>query len=175
MTVPPMFVGAWQRRSIAFAGGEPSEDATVIWVQGHSAFADVRVSLDGVPLASFAGHTTWEPPALRWTHHIDLADGVPALADVGVVRWEGDDLIESGSTLVDGVVVPYVEVWRRLPGSDGRVVEVTDAGYTHVAVGEHELTVVDGRANSAGFSARYVCAGDVVRAIGELVDTGSAR
>jgi hypothetical protein len=155
MTVPPMFVGAWQRRSIAFDGGEPSEDATVIWVQGHSAFADVRVSLDGVPLASFAGHTTWDPPALRWTHHIDLADGVPALADVGVVRWEGDDLIESGSTLVDGVVVPYVEVWRRLPGSDGVVVEENDATRWRVVIGPHELLADDQRAAGGAFSACY--------------------
>jgi hypothetical protein len=134
----------------------------IIILSGASAFADVRVSLDGVPLASFAGHTTWDPPTLRWSHLIDLADGVPALADVGVVSWESGDLIERGSTLVDGVVVPYVEVWRRLPGADGLVVEENDATRWRVVVGPHELVADDQRAAGGVFSACYRRDGAVV-------------
>jgi creatinine amidohydrolase len=167
--IPDAFVGAWQRHSIALDGGRPSEPATVIWVQGHSAYADLRVPLDGSrAVESFAGHTTWEPPRLRWSHDIDLAGGPAALTDVGVVEWDGGDLIESGTFVIDGADVPYVEVWRRLPGSDGRIVETTEAGYTQVAVGEHELTVVDGRGAGEGFSACYRRSGQVVLTTGAV-------
>ena len=169
--MPDRFVGAWVRISIALGEAPASEPAFVVWVQGRSAYADLRVPHTGDGVECFAGHTTWEPPHLRWSHDLDLAGGPAAVTDVGHVDWVDGDLVESGTFVIDGREVPYVEVWRRLPGSDGRVVEVTDAGYTQVAVGEHELTVVDDRANDGTFSAQYRRAGEVVRAIGELVDT----
>jgi hypothetical protein len=156
MTVPTELVGAWERRSIGLGGAPPSEPASVVWVQGHSAYADLRVPSDpSEPVECFAGHTTWDPPNLHWSHELDLAGGPAALADVGAVEWIDGDLVERGSFTVDGVEVPYVEVWRRSPGSDGPVIEEVAPGSTRVVVGDHELAVVDRRADGGGFTAEY--------------------
>jgi hypothetical protein len=169
--IPEAFVGAWQRVSIALGGGPASESAQVLWVQGWSAYADIRVphaaGFDAVEC--FAGHTTWEAPCLRWAHTIDLAGGPAALADVGTVEWDGDDLVERGTFLIDGTEVPYIEVWRRLPSAGGLVVEMCDDGFTHVQVGEHALTVLDERATGGSFGATYRRGDEVVLAIGDPV------
>ena len=74
MTVPDSFRGAWARRSIALGDAPASEPATVVWVQGRSAYADLRVPFDPTePSECFAGHTSWEPPQLRWSHEIGRA------------------------------------------------------------------------------------------------------
>jgi hypothetical protein len=171
VTVPDCFRGAWARRSIALGDAAPSEPATVIWVQGRSAYADLRLPFDvGEPTECFAGHTSWEPPQLRWGHDIDLAGGPAAVTDVGTVTWAGEDLVERGEFEIDGQVIPYVEVWHRLPGSDGAIVEEVEDGLTRVAVGEHELTVVDRRATGGGFAAEYRRQGLVVLAHGDLAE-----
>jgi hypothetical protein len=169
MTVPDCFMGAWARRSLALGDQPPGEPASVVWVQGRSAYADLRVPLDPAePTECFAGHTTWEPPQLRWGHDIDLAGGPAAVTDVGTVEWAGPDLVERGEFTIDGATVRYVEVWHRLPGSDGLVVEEVGPGTTRVVVGEHELTVVDRRVDGGGFAAEYRRRGLVVLAHGDL-------
>lgn len=169
MTVPDAFRGAWARQSIALGDAPPSEPASVIWVQGESAYADLRLPLDaGEPTECFAGHTTWTPPQLRWGHDIDLAGGPAAVTDVGTVEWAGPDLIERGEFEIDGAVVPYVEVWHRLPGSDGRILEEVAEGLIRVVVGDHELLVVDRRREGLGFAAEYRRKGLVVLAHGDL-------
>jgi hypothetical protein len=171
MNVPDAFIGAWARRSIALGDGPPTEPASVVWIQGRSAYADLRVPLDPAePTECFAGHTTWEPPQLRWSHDIDLAGGPAALADVGTVEWAGPDLVERGEFTIDGRAVPYVEVWRQLPGSAGLVVEEVAPGTTRVAVGDHELTVVDRRDDGGGFAAEYRRRGLIVLAHGDLTE-----
>ena len=171
MTLPSDFVGAWERRSIALGDAPPSEPASVIWVQGSSAYADLRIPVDPAePTECFAGHTTWAAPNLHWSHDLDLAGGPAALADVGAVQWVDGDLVERGTFLVDGAEVPYVEVWHRLAGSDGPVLEEVEVGTsTRVVVGDHELSVVDRRAEGGGFSARYRRRGQVLLAHGEEV------
>ncbi len=172
--MPAVFVGAWERVSIALGDGAPHEPLSVVWVQGWSAYADLRLPLDRAaddePIECFAGHTTWEDPLLRWGHDLDLAGGPAASTDVGSVEWDGDDLVERGTFAIDGADVPYVEVWRRLPGSTGRVVEVTDVGLMHVAVGAHELTVLDRRGQGLAFSAAYKVDGTTLRIFGPPVD-----
>lgn len=170
--IPDEFVGAWSRRSIALGSRPPEERAAVLWVQGRSAYADLRVPYNPTDpdLECFAGHTTWEEPYLFWGHDLDLAGGPAASTDAGAIEWRGNDLIERGTFVIDDLAVPYVEVWHKLPGSKGRVVEVTDDGLVHVAVGDHELTVVDRRAAGLGFSAVYRRRGEVVRHIGPPID-----
>jgi hypothetical protein len=169
VTVPECFRGAWARRSIALGDGPATEPASVIWVQGESAYADLRLPFDPTePTECFAGHTTWTPPLLRWGHDIDLAGGPAAVTDVGRVEWSGRDLIERGDFVLDGEVVPYVEVWHRLPGSDGPIVEEVGDGLIHVVVGEHELLVVDRRHEGFGFAAEYRRKGLVELAHGDL-------
>jgi hypothetical protein len=168
--IPEQFVGAWQRVSIALGDDPPSEPAHVLWLQGWSAYADIRVSrAGGETIDCFAGHTSWEAPCLRWAHDIDLAGGPAALTDVGYVEWHGEDLVERGTFVIDGADVRYVEVWRKLPANGGLVVEMTDDGFTHVQVAEHALTVVDERATTGRFSATYRCRDEIVLAIGDPV------
>jgi hypothetical protein len=169
MSVPHVFVGAWARRSITLGDGAPSEPASVIWVQGRSAYADLRLPFDpSEPAECFAGHTSWEPPHLRWGHDIDLAGGPAAVTDIGAVEWCGADLIERGHFTIDGDRVPYVEVWHRLSGSDGPVVEEVGPGRARVVVGEHELMVVDRRGAGGGFAAEYRRAGRIELSHGDL-------
>jgi hypothetical protein len=113
--------------SIAFGDGSPHEPSDALWLQGRRGFADVRVpTRGGVEPAAFSGSTTWEPPALTWHHRLDLAapapDAAPGLPDVGAVEWRGDDLVERGSMVVDGVLTRYEEVWRREAGAATPVV-----------------------------------------------------
>jgi hypothetical protein len=164
MTVPDEFVGAWQRQSIELDGREPTETAAVIWLQTQSAFADLRLDVhSGAALACFAGHTSWQPPRLHWRHDLDLAGS--AHADIGAVAWLGDDLVESGETDVDGAVVPYVEVWRRLPGAEGTLHTDESPEHMHVVVGVHEMFVEDHRSTGGLFTACYSRRGNVVLAI----------
>jgi hypothetical protein len=133
LTLPACFVGAWRRVSIALGGGAPHEPSDVLWLQARRGFADVRVPSRGaVEPAAFAGITTWEPPALTWHHRLDLAPPAPAsapdLPDVGAVEWRGDDLVERGTTVVDGVLTPYEEVWRREAGAAVPVVVLARGG-----------------------------------------------
>jgi hypothetical protein len=164
MTVPDEFVGAWRRRSIALDGGAPAETATVIWLQTHSAFADVRVdAASGAAVACFAGHTSWQPPQLHWRHDLDLAG--QGRADIGTVAWRGHDLVESGETDVDGTVVPYVEVWRRLPGAAGELHTDESPERMRVVVGVYEMLLEDRRSSGGAFTARYFRNGEVVLSI----------
>lgn len=169
--IPETFVGAWRRVSIALDGGPAEEPTEVFWLQGYSTYADIRVPGDGMTdgLECFAGHTTWEPPCLRWSHDIDLAGGPAASVDVGHVAWDGDDLVETGVFSIGGDELPYVEIWRRQPTTGSRVVEITDAGFIRVEIGEHALTVLDERPDGGHLSASYQRDGVVVLSIGDEV------
>jgi hypothetical protein len=112
--IPHQFTGVWRQESIAVGDGAPDQPCDVFWLQAGQAFADLRLPRRaGVEPEAFSGHTTFDPPALTWHHHLDLtARHEP---DVGVVEWRGADLIERGRTVVNGADVPYEEVWRRVP------------------------------------------------------------
>ena len=160
--IPERFRGAWRRVSIAVDGGEPVEPSRVVWVQTASAYADIRVPRIGFgdlqPAMSFAGTTRWVDPHLHWRHDLDLDqrrspdDG----GDVGRVSWCGADLVETG-TFGDDAPVPYVEVWRRMPGSDGPTQDWTspDGTHRHVRVGDHAITVADDRQGGGAYRACY--------------------
>jgi hypothetical protein len=184
--IPDEFVGAWERISVSLDGSVPAEPATVIWLQGRSAFADLRLPRDDVhapdlPYGTgsvercFAGHARFEPPNLRWSHTIDLAGVLADKDDVGYVRWDNGDLVEEGTFLIDGIAVEYVEVWHKLPDCAGRVVEITDRGFVHVEVGDHALTIDDKRSAGGSFLARYQRRGDLVLSYGPNLATAAGQ
>lgn len=161
--IPERFRGAWRRVSIAVDGGTPVEPSAVVWVQTASAFADIRVPRIGFgdlhPAVSSAGSARWVDPHLHWRHDLDVDvsrtsdDG----GDVGEVSWRGPDLVESGTFGDDGLAVPYVEVWRRMAGSDGPVDDWTspDGRLRSVRVGDHAITVADDRPAGGPYRACY--------------------
>lgn len=172
MAIPERFRGAWQRVSLSLDGGPPAEPAVVIWLQADEAFADLRLPRNvrdtAHAPACFAGITTWDAPQLRWHHHLDLdRDGEPvpedeeaeagATGDVGLVSWEGGDLVERGTFVIGGRPVPYVEVWRRLPRCEAPIVALaSDDGWGRlVRAGDHAITVVDERAAGGDYRACY--------------------
>jgi len=160
--VPERFRGAWTRVSLAVDGEAPSEHADVVWLQTERTYADLRIPRYGygdiVAPQSFAGTTTWDDPLLRWSHDLDLATDVSAgETDVGRVRWDGDDLVETGELDDDGRAVPYTEVWRRMAGSDDGLESHWSHDGTCVVVrtGDHVLTIADERAAGGAFRACY--------------------
>ncbi len=89
---------------------------------------------------------------LRRPHHVgrdapplepatSTSAAAPAAAtDMGAigVAMRSDVMVETGTFEIEGRDVPYVEVWHRLRGSDGRVVETTEPNTTPSAeVGVH--------------------------------------
>jgi hypothetical protein len=162
--IPPDFTGAWRRLSLTLGDGEPHEPQAVVWVQARRAFADLRLPVvDGAETNCFAGETTWAAPRLHWHH--DVGFEPPGAADEGEVEWDGEDLVERGDFLIDGALVPYVEVWHREPASVGaylclRAVEDQPGGGTRVVgrlvqAADHSVAVVDRRADGGGLSACY--------------------
>lgn len=160
--LPQRFRGAWKRVSLAVDGAPPAEHADVVWLQTERAYADLRVPHFGygdiVAPLSFAGTTTWADPFLRWSHDLDLdPERGPGDADVGKVRWDGDDLVESGEIVDGDRTVTYVEVWRRLPdGGGGCESHWSDDGSCLVVrVGDHALSVADERSGGGCYRACY--------------------
>ena len=81
-----------------------------------------------------------------------LGDG-----DVGRVRWDGEDLVETGELTDDGRVVSYTEVWRRVAGGDGGLEShwSPDGGCVVVRTGDHVLTIADDRPAGGAYRACY--------------------
>lgn len=159
--IPRRFTGGWARRSLRLGDGPEHESATVVWLQGALHFTDIRVPRpDAVagpgrpvpPPMSFAGTTSWDEAGsrLHWRHALDLDD--PGVEEGGEVAFAGEDLIETGAFVVDGRQVPYVEVWERLPGSDGAVLVLQGEHGLMVQAGRHSTTVVDRRPRGGDFA-----------------------
>lgn len=180
--LPDRFLGAWRRRSLALPeqGGVPFEKQQVLWLQAASAFADVRLPLDPAdedPQAapvSFAGVTTWDGTSLCWHRDLDLHRVTEA--DEGVITWEGDAMIESGSFTFGGALQPYHEVWVR----DDPVVlprlalHSTDRTARLIRVGVQAVTVADERDHGGWYRACQRHLGEqgwtVVMALGEAAE-----
>jgi hypothetical protein len=155
--IPPEFWGAWRRVSIALGGGPPHEPARVDWLQGPSAFADLRLPIDATdePLC-FAGTTTFSPTRLTWHHDLDL--GTEIGADTGVVSWRDGDLVEEGVFTIAGRETPYVEVWRRTAPADEGIAlrrrgDDGSARSRLVRIGDDCLIVEDDRPAGGRFAA----------------------
>ena len=150
--IPDAFTGGWLRVSIALGDAPPSEDTLVWWLQSMSRHADLRVPFeaDGVAVA-FAGTTSWERPSLTWRPDLELQpSGFP---DTGVIRWDGAELLESGTTVIGGVSVPYVERWQRLPDTAAPLLALSRPGARLVRTGNLALSIADDRGAGGEFHA----------------------
>lgn len=150
--IPAEMTGGWMRNGIAIDGAEPTEPALVWWLQAPSLHADLRIPLEGEDgLMAFAGTTSWSDPALTWTPALELDPS--AFEDIGVITWDGADMMEAGSFADGAREVSYVERWQRLPGSDGELLALsTDRGRL-VRTGDYALTIVDDRPIGGAFAA----------------------
>ncbi|MCX4694872.1 hypothetical protein [Streptomyces sp. NBC_01408] len=93
--------GAWLRAGISRDGGPLHETRHVVWVQSGEFYADSR---------GFAGTTVYDGRQVTFLHEV----GSPG-HDVGTLRREGADLIETGEN-PDGST--FMEVWTPLDGTD---------------------------------------------------------
>ncbi|WP_328302476.1 hypothetical protein OG389_33010 [Streptomyces sp. NBC_00435] len=116
--------GAWLRAGISRDGGPLRETGSVVWLQTGTLYADTR---------GFAGRTSYDGERVTFHHEV----GVPG-HDVGVLRPEGDHMVETGTNL-DGST--FLEVWTPLPDSAGPVGSWTAAGTQTVRVGGHVVHV----------------------------------
>jgi hypothetical protein len=139
--VPSELVGGWRRTELV-VGGEPRDDADVLWLQGAEWYADVRIPHDdhGGPVEAFAGPAAWEPPHFTWHHQLDWLGSFPT--DVGHLQWDRGSLIETGTFAEDGEAQPYSERWVRVAAVGPRFVAVaSDASVATVRVGEAAIVV----------------------------------
>lgn len=147
--IPREFTGGWVRDGISYDGGPFVEDTTVWWLQGPSRHADLRTPHGAGPVTCFAGDTTWDGSALTWHHQLDLTPWPST--DLGAMSWEGDVLLETGSSTQDGRTTRYVERWVSLPDGESPLWTLRSATGWIVRTGAYALTVVDGRAAGGAF------------------------
>jgi hypothetical protein len=113
--------GVWRRSLLAWPDGSSDTTTTVLWVQGPTLYADLRIphaeregygGQGAAPLEGFAGELVLTDGVFEWCRRIDLSPPGP-YGDRGRLAFAGDVLVE------DGVEVSYSEHWRREPGSVG--------------------------------------------------------
>lgn len=92
--------GLWRRTLLVQADGTTDITANVQWLQGLSAFVDLRGPGEG-----FAGRLSQRGDVFEWTRLIDLQP--PSPPDAGRMSWQGDTLVEVG------VHADYTEHWLR--------------------------------------------------------------
>ena len=144
--------GGWVRNGISVDGAPPAEDVLVWWLQAPSKHCDLRLPYQGTDgLMSFAGTTTWHDPRLTWSPELELDPSV--FEDVGVITWDGADMIETGSYAGAGRDIGYVERWQRLPGSDAELLALSRPGGRIVRTGPYAMTIVDARPDGGQFAA----------------------
>jgi hypothetical protein len=111
-------IGVWQRESICIGDGQPYEDSRVLWLQTPYLYADMRLPLPGEKVGeeSFAGDQLWADPSLTFNHELDFTG--TSSQDIGLLSWDGETLVESGSASYKGDVIHYVERWHRCTPND---------------------------------------------------------
>jgi hypothetical protein len=120
--VPENLVGVWQRESIQINDELPYEDSRVLWLQTPHRYADMRVpvvdaQVDAqIDMVAFAGRQLWSEPLLTFNHELDYSGSFPQ--DSGVLSWEKETLVESGSVDGPNGKINYVERWRRCTSDD---------------------------------------------------------
>jgi hypothetical protein len=160
----PDLPGVWRRSLLASPDGSRDTTTTVLWVQGPTLYADLRL---GERLEGFAGGLVLANGVFEWCRRIDLSPPDPS-GDRGRLSFDGDVLVE------DGVNVPYVERWHRLPNSTGlsggmllsrpgaEAVLVRAGAYVGYATSEPEISIgrVDGAGWEVGWSSRSELVGE---------------
>jgi hypothetical protein len=153
MTLPPQFIAAWERGELIVDGAPVEGAGRAVWVEAGVAYVDVRNGEGFASGTTFAGTASWDEPHLTWAHAID-AESDDDGADVGLMSYDGYDLIEEGEYIA-GQVVKYSERWVRLAGSDGAVLAASADGGLAVRVGDHASVIVTRTAEGGGVAARY--------------------
>jgi hypothetical protein len=117
--------GLWRRSLIEWPDGRRDITSEVLWLQGISAFGDLRRPTpmadfshahrlsdlsrqDCAALAQqqgFAGHLTFDGRHFEWTRMIDFQP--KSRVDAGSLRWQSGVLIEEGRD------ADYIEHWHR--------------------------------------------------------------
>ena len=92
--------GLWRRTLLIDADGSRDTTTDVQWLQGLSAFVDLRGAGAG-----FAGRLSQRGDIFEWTRTIDLQPAGPP--DAGRMSWDGATLVEVG------VHADYIEHWQR--------------------------------------------------------------
>lgn len=123
--------GLWQRTLLAVAGETLDATADVRWLQGITAFVDLRrqarrPDFTGTRCADdlttvqrawlttqdgFAGHLTDHDSIFQWDRFMGLQPPGPH-PDAGHMSWDGDTLVEVG------VHADYLEHWSRPSDTD---------------------------------------------------------
>jgi hypothetical protein len=126
------------------------EHADVLWFQGRTRYADLRMPRPGgdppARAEAFGGRQSWAAPRLRFHHELDLSGSLAD--DEGALAWEGETLLETGVWVFAGVRCAYRERWVRasLPGADlvVREARADDGGLRGLAVriGTQELVLI---------------------------------
>jgi hypothetical protein len=119
--------GLWTRSLIAWPDGRLDTATSVAWLQGPSAFADLRqpphaadaysgaANLAGLTMGDcmllarqqgFAGRLVRRAADFEWQRMIDMQPRTAA-RDIGTLAWQGDVLVE------EGVETAYTEHWHR--------------------------------------------------------------
>jgi len=114
MTVPPQFVGAWEREGLDIGGAVMPRIGHALWIEGGGTYVDVRAPGTVASGTSFGGRSAWQPPVFTWHHDLDLHPR-PARIDRGELECVKDRIIERGVG-IEGGTARYEERWRRLPG-----------------------------------------------------------
>jgi hypothetical protein len=125
--------GLWRRALIAWPDGRTDATTEVFWLQGPRRYADLRIP-EGRPQSRASCLRDLDWTMLRFMAgqegfigEIDVTDSVghwrrifdyqpkTDVADRGSLAFEDDTLVERGTEL------PYVEHWRREPGTERAV------------------------------------------------------
>ncbi|MGA9025997.1 MAG: hypothetical protein WB440_08085 [Steroidobacteraceae bacterium] len=124
--------GLWRRSLIEWPDGGRDTTTVVRWLQGASAFADLRQPCLGPDFAQvhalaelsladcawlarqegFAGRLGTDGAFFEWARTIDFQPQSPH-ADVGALWWEGQLLVEHGRD------IDYLEHWQRAAAAGG--------------------------------------------------------
>ncbi|MGE7439667.1 MULTISPECIES: hypothetical protein [Kitasatospora] len=119
--------GGWRRLGISRDGGPLIDEGEAVWLQ------------IGDQYAGFAGTTSFDGAQVRFHHEV----GEPG-EDLGALRWDGENLVESGSN-PDGST--FLEIWTPLRGCEGEAGSWRAEGCQVVRVGRHVIHV-DGEAGT---------------------------
>jgi hypothetical protein len=103
--------GLWRRTTLIDSDGSRDTTADVRWLQGITAFVDLRRS--GPPMSSvqdgFAGWLSQREDIFEWSRFANVQPVGPH-PDAGRMSWDGDTMVEVG------VHADYVERWIRDSG-----------------------------------------------------------
>lgn len=120
-TVPPAYLGVWQRTLLTTTAGVRDTSTRVYWLQTERLFADLRIPLPApqspsamAAQAGFAGITEITGDICQWHRAIDFQPPNGG-EDIGRMHF-----VNSEKVLEDGLDGSYHEVWERLPESIGR-------------------------------------------------------